>query len=147
MIIIPDANSIISALIKRGKALDLFEWNDFRKEIRFIAPENLSSEIRRNMLEILDKSKISESDIMDVLDKIESQMEFIPFSKFERFISRALEVSPPNDFVYTALALFLKSEGIDARVLSNDKGLLAALSKIGLIGIALHELLRELKIA
>jgi len=53
MIIIPDANSIMSALIKKGKALDLFEWNDFNKEIKFIAPENLSIEIRRNISLIL----------------------------------------------------------------------------------------------
>jgi len=56
MIVIPDSNALISALVKKGKSLELFEWNDFRKEIRFIAPEYLSSEIERNITGIKLKS-------------------------------------------------------------------------------------------
>ena len=146
MILIPDANSIISALIKRGKAFELFEWNDLRKEIRFVAPEYLSSEIRENISSLINRSKLSEDEILEALNKIESQIEFVPFSKFKQFIPRALEISPPNDFPYIALALYLKKEGSEARILSNDKQLLESLSKVGIDGLALHELLKEIKL-
>ena len=146
MIIIPDANFVISAIVKRGKAFELFEWNDFLKEIRFIAPEHLSTEIRRNLPEIVEKTKLSESEILEVLDKIESQIEFVPFSKLKRTISRAFRINSSDDFIYVALALLFKFDEVDARVLSNDKDLLESLSKIGAKGISIHELLRELKL-
>jgi predicted nucleic acid-binding protein len=144
MIIIPDANFVISALIKRGKAFELFEWNDFIKEIRFIAPEHLSTEVRRNLSFIVEKSKLSDSEISELLDKFESQIEFVPFTKFRRFVSRAFRITSSDDFVYIALALVLKFEGNDFRVLTNDKILLDWLEKAGVKGIAIHELLREL---
>ena len=146
MIIIPDANSIISALIKGGKALDLFEWNDFNRELKFIAPENLSIEIRRNISSIFKKSEILESEIIELLNKIESQIEFIPAYKFKRFLTQAVKISPPNDFPYIALALFLKSDGKNPVILSNDKELLKSLSKIGVRGLSMHDLLKELKL-
>jgi len=146
MIIIPDANSVISALIKKGKALDLFEWNDFTKEINLTAPEYLSIEIRNNLPLIMGKSTLSEFEVIWLLEKIESQIEFIHFSKFEKFIPKAIKISPPDDFQYVALALFLKSKGIDARILSNDKELLEALTKSEIKGVTLHGLLKEIKL-
>ena len=69
MIIVPDANSLISALIKRGKALDLFEWNDFNREIKFIAPETLSLEVKRNLQLITKKSGLTKSEILELLSR------------------------------------------------------------------------------
>jgi predicted nucleic acid-binding protein len=146
MLIIPDANAILSALIKKGKAFDLFEWNDFREELKFIAPENLSSEIKRNLPEIKSRSKLSKSEFEDVFNKIESQIEFIPMSKFSDFISEAMKLSPPNDFPYVALSLFLKSKRQDPIILSNDKELLGSLSKHDIKGLPIHELLRKLSL-
>ena len=90
--------------------------------------------------------KISEHELKEILDLIEEQIDFIPESKFSEFLSKAYEVSPPNDFPYIALAMFFKSSGYDVRILSNDKDLLDALKKIGLKGITMHDLLRELKL-
>ena len=146
MIIIPDANFIISALVKRGKAFEIFEWNDFIKEIRFIAPEHLSTEVRRNMPFIAEKTKLSESEILEVLDKIESQIEFVPFSKLKRFVSRAFRITSSDDFMYVALALLLKFELGESRVLTNDKNLLEWLVNAGVKGVTMHELLHELKL-
>lgn len=146
MIIVPDANSIISALIKRGKALDLFEWNDFNREIKFVAPENLSIEVRQNMSSIVEKSDLLESEVVELLSKIESQIEFIPSSKFEEFLKLAIKFSPMDDFPYVALALFLKSEGKDPIILSNDKELLRSLSKLDIKGLSMHELLKKFKL-
>lgn len=146
MIAIPDANVIISALIKRGKALELFELNDFTKEIKFVAPESLSIETREKLSLIAEKSRLLESEIILLLNKIESQIEFMPSSKFEDFIEQAIKISPPNDFPYTALALFLLSEGKEPIVLSNDKELLKSLSKTKIKGFSIHDFLSEFKI-
>jgi predicted nucleic acid-binding protein len=146
MIVIPDANVIISALIKRGETSELFRWNDLTEKIRFAAPESLSLEVRRNILSIEEKTGLSESDIIKLLEKIESQIEFVPLSTFEAFIKPAMKVSPPNDFPYIALALFLKSKGNQPIVLSNDKDLLKALSKVNVESISIHELLFKLKL-
>jgi|SRR3989344_1592793 len=146
MIIIPDANSIISALVKKGKALELFEWNDLSKEIKFLAPENLSIEIRRNISLIVEKTGLLESEITVLLNKIEAQIEFIPTSKFKKFLAEAIKISPPNDFPYVALARFLQSDGKNPTILSNDKELLKSLSSRAIEGISLHELLFKLKL-
>ena len=146
MILIPDSNVLISALIKKGKTFELFEWNDLTGMLNFIAPEHLSSEIMNNSSNIEKRSKLSKLEFKEILDKIELQIEFVPLSKFRSFIQQALKVSPPNDFPYIALALFLKSQGQKARVLSNDKDLLRALSKLKIGYLPIHELLRELKL-
>lgn len=146
MILIPDSNVLISALIRRGKTFELFEWNDLTGTLNFIAPEYLSSEITRNFSNIEKKSKLSKSEFKEVFDKIESQIEFVPLSKFSSFIPKALKISPPNDFPYIALALFLKSQGRNARVLSNDKDLLRALAKLDIGHLSIHELLKEIKL-
>ena len=146
MLVIPDANSIISALIKRGKALELFEWNDFSKEIKFVAPENLSIEVRQNISSIVKKTGLLESEIIELLDKLESQIEFISVSKFKKFLAQTVKISPPNDFPYVALALFLKSKGKAPIILSNDKDLLESLSKTNVKGVSIHELLYKLKL-
>lgn len=146
MIIIPDANFVISALIKNGKSLELFEWNDFNKEIKFVAPESLSIEVRNNISSIVNKSGLSLNEVIKLLEKIELQIEFIPISKFEKFLVQAIKNSPPNDFPYVALSLFLKSNGKDPIILSNDKELLNSLSKINVKGTSIHDLLFKLKL-
>ena len=146
MLVIPDANSIISALIKKGKALELFEWNDFSKEIKFVAPENLSIEVRNNLSLIVKKTGVSETELVELLNKIESQIEFIPASKFEKFLPSAIKISPPNDFPYIALALSLQSKGKLPIILSNDKDLLKSLSDLPIRGVSIHSLLLQLKL-
>ena len=146
MIIIPDANFIISSLIRKGKSLELFEDNDILGRIKFVAPEDLSIEVKRNIPLIIGKSDLLESEIVELLDKIESQIEFVPKQVFKKFLKKAIEVSPPNDFPYVALSLFLKSKGKNPRILSNDKELLNSLSKVNVRGISIHDLLKELKL-
>mgnify|MGYP005671455459 CR=1 FL=1 len=121
-------------------------WNSLYKRLELVAPEHLILEIESNLPEIKQRSKLSEHELKEILDLIEEQIDFIPESKFSEFLSKAYEVSPPNDFPYIALAMFFKSSGYDVRILSNDKDLLDALKKIGLKGITIHDLLRELKL-
>ena len=144
--LIPDANAVLSALVSKGKTFELFAWNSLYKRLELVAPEHLILEIESNLPEIKQRSKLSEHELKEILDLIEEQIDFIPESKFSEFLSKAYEVSPPNDFPYIALAMFFKSSGYDVRILSNDKDLLDALKKIGLKGITMHDLLRELKL-
>lgn len=143
--LIVDANVVLSALVSKGKTFDLFAWNILEKRLEFVAPEHLISEIRSNLSEIRERSRLSDEEFKEILALIEEQIDFIPESKFFRFLSKALEVSPTNDFPYIALAMFFKSSGYEVRVLSNDKDLLRTLKKIGFKGITIHELLRELR--
>lgn len=133
-------------MVKRGKAFELFEWNEIKHELRFVAPEHLSNEIRQNISIIRSKSKLTESEIKELLNKIESQIEYVPLSKFKDFIQKSLKISPPNDFPYVALYLFLKSSGHNSVILSNDKTLLKSLSENNIDGMSIHELLRVLKL-
>lgn len=144
MVLIVDANPVLSALIAKGKAFDLFAWNNLKKKLKLTAPEHLAAEICNNLPEIQQRSKLSKEEFDDVLAMIESQIDFIPESKFIKFLPKALETSPPNDFPYVALSMYFKSVGYKVRVLSNDKDLLKSLSGIGIEGITIHKLLNEL---
>ena len=116
MELIVDANVIISALVATfGKTCELF----FSDKLKLYAPEYLLEEIKNHGKEILDKSKLSKIDFEVILSLISSNIEFIPFSEFKSFISKASEVCPdPNDTEYFALALKL-----GCSVWSNDKKL------------------------
>ncbi len=142
--LIVDANVVLSALVSKGKTFGLFAWNSLNKRLEFAAPEHFISEIESNLPEIKERSKLSEEEFEDILVLIEEQIDFIPESKFSGFLPKALEISPPNDFPYIALAMFLESSGYEVRILSNDKDLLEASKKAGFKGITIHELLKEL---
>ncbi len=143
--LIVDANVVLSSLVSKGKTLDLFAWNSLNKKLEFVAPEHLIAEIESNLPEIKRRSKLSEEEFLEVLFLIKEQIKFIPESKFSKFLPKALEISPPNDFPYIALDIFFKSSGYEVRILSNDKDLLEALKKTEIKGITIHGLLKELR--
>jgi len=51
----------------------------------------------------------------------------MPEEYFSEFLEEAKEISPPDDFPYVALALKLKSLGLETKIWSNDKKLKKAL--------------------
>ena len=64
---------------------------------------------------------------------------------FSEFLEKAKEISPEEDFPYVALALKLKSLGLDVRIWSNDKELKKALE--GRIEVlSTKEILEKLRI-
>jgi len=145
MLLVVDANIVFSALIKEGATLRLFEFNSIFKIFELIAPEFIWDEIEEHKEEIIRKSKLYEEELERVLGFIRSEIVPIPKEYFSEFLEEAKEISPPDDFPYVALALKLKSLGLEAKIWSNDKELKKALEgKIDVLST--KEILEKLNI-
>ena len=123
MLLVVDANVVFSALIREGSTLRLLEFNSIFKIIELVAPEFLWDEIEEHKEEIIKKSKLSEEELEKVLGFIMSEIKAIPEEYFSEFLEETKDISPEDDFPYVALALKLKSLGLEAKILSNDKEL------------------------
>ena len=127
MLLVVDANVVFSALIKEGSTLRLLEFNSIFKIFELVAPEFIWDEIEEHKDEIIEKSKLAEEGLRKVLEFIRSEIKTIPAEYFSEFLKEAKEISPEEDFPYVALALKLKSLGLEAKIWSNDKELKEAL--------------------
>jgi len=123
MLLVVDANVVFSALIREGSTLRLLEFNSIFKIIELVAPEFLWDEIEEHKEEIIKKSKLSEEELEKVLEFIMSEIKAIPEEYFSEFLEETKDISPEDDFPYVALALKLKSLGLEAKIWSNDKKL------------------------
>jgi predicted nucleic acid-binding protein len=115
MLLIVDANVIISSLINKGETFKVFKYNDSMRRFTFIAPEFLLAEI--NIKRILRLSHLSRSDVEKTFSALVEQIEFIPFSKFSDTLPEAMKINL-KDSPYLALALKYKCP-----IFSGDKGL------------------------
>lgn len=111
-----DANIFMSALIAtEGKTFDLI----FNDRIKLFSVEKLLVELEEHKEEILTKSGLSEYDFEVFLSLVSSEIEFVSYSEFEKFIPEAEKITPDQDDTeYFALALKLK-----CGIWSNDKRL------------------------
>ncbi len=116
MELVVDANVVISGIITlAGKTSDLL----FSEELTLFSPEFLKGEFEKYKPEILIKSGLTEVEFDLAISLVFSQIIFIPFSDFRKFIKMAGESCPdPNDTEYFALALKL-----GCSVWSDDKTL------------------------
>lgn len=116
MELVIDANILMSALIAtEGKTYDLV----FNEGIRLVSVDKLMRELDKYKSEILKKSDLSEYDFNIFVSLISSEIDFIPYSEIQKYISEAEKISPdPNDTEYFALALKL-----NCSIWSNDKKL------------------------
>jgi len=142
MLLIVDANIVLSALVFKGKTGEIFEENKVFGMLELNAPEYLLEQIEDNALEIMKKSKLTLEDFKSVLGFVTSQIRFIEEDKFSEFLHEAEKISPYKDFPYVALALSFKSKGRDAPIWSNDKDL-AKVPEIKVIST--HELCELLR--
>jgi predicted nucleic acid-binding protein len=137
MILIVDANVFFSALISKGKTLRVLAINSVTETFELLAPEFLMEEIEEHKKEILSKSKLSLSDIEQVFQLLQREVKFISHSVFSELLEEAKKISPPDDFPYVALALKVKSLGLNVAIWSNDKELKEALIYALLLGTGL----------
>lgn len=115
MLLVVDANIVISALIARASTLELL----FSKEIELVAPDLLFTEVDKYKNLILTKSGLAEEEVNTLMVSIMSKIRIMEFFSFEGFFEKAKEISPdPEDIQYFALALKL-----DAAIWSNEKRL------------------------
>ena len=126
MLVVVDANVIISALISRGTAFKVFFYNSILKKFRLIAPEFLIEEIEKHKKEILELTKLSERDLQTIFRFLMSEITIIPAKDFIRFYSKAKEISPhQKDAPYIALAM-----AFNCKILSGDKGLQSSFKNV-----------------
>ncbi len=119
MLLVIDANVIFSALIKGGKTFDVFLLNRRLKKFKLLAPEYLIVEVEKHFHEIVEKTKLSTSELEKVLSFLEKEIEFVPFEDFKEFHEDAEQITPdPDDTQYFALAL-----KFGCAIWSNDKAL------------------------
>ena len=115
MLLVVDANVIVSSLINKGETFKVFKYNDVMKRFTFIAPEFLFTEIK--IKKILPLTHLSRSDVEKTFSVLVEQIEFIPFSKFSDTLPEAMKLNL-KDSPYLALALKYKCP-----IFSGDKGL------------------------
>ena len=145
MLLIVDANVVFSALIRESVTLRLFEFNSIFKIFELVAPEFIWEEIKKHKKDIIRKSKLSEEELERVLEFVRSEIKPVPEEHFSEFLEEAKRISPEEDFPYVALALKLKSLGLEAKIWSNDKELKSAL-KGRIEGLSTKEIWERLRI-
>ncbi|MBS3088944.1 hypothetical protein J4402_04180 [Candidatus Pacearchaeota archaeon] len=106
MLVVVDANRLISALLSKGTVFEVFLLNKSLRTIEFIAPEYLFTEVGRNLGEIVAKTKLSSEEFSKVFEIMKEQIELIPFEDFNKFADEAKQSSPHDkDLQYFALAI------------------------------------------
>jgi len=104
MLLVVDANELFAALIARGKTLNLF----FDSRLELVSPAFILKEFRKHRPEIVEKSKLEESDVFSFLLLLKPKIKFFETGEFGEFLREAREISPdPRDAEYFALALKL----------------------------------------
>ena len=113
MDLVVDANIVISALIGKGRTLDLL----FSERFRLFAPQYLFEEITKHKAEILEKSLLGEAQLDAFLSLVTLRISIVPKAEFEKMLAK--DISPdPNDREYFALAMSL-----GCPIWTNDKKL------------------------
>ena len=106
MLLVVDANRIFSMLLSKGKVFSVFSVNKLLNKFEFIAPEFLFFEIGRHFGEIVKRSKLSPDELAKTFEFLKEEIDFIPFSEFNKFADEAEQISPHSkDMQYFALAL------------------------------------------
>src|SRR3989344_7676674 len=104
MLIVVDANELFSAIIAKGKTLNLF----FDRRLERVSPKFILGEFREHKSEIMEKSGLNEEDLSSFLILLTPKIEFFKTEDFVKFLDEAKEISPdPDDAEYFALALKL----------------------------------------
>ena len=102
MLVVVDANIIVSLLISKGSKHKLF----FSGKVELISPDFVLFEISKHWKELCGKSKMSESDIKSELFAVRIQTKTESLSEVKEFMNEALKISPDKDDAeYFALAL------------------------------------------
>ncbi len=83
MKLVPDANIVISALIRpEGKTRDVL----FSESVQLHAPQSILEELEEHRAELIEKSSLLAISFDISLSQIFSNVSFVPFAHFEPFI-------------------------------------------------------------
>ncbi len=106
MFVVVDTNKVLSSLLTKGRAFDVFLVNSSLRRLEFIAPEFLFFEVSKHLDEIVERSKLSKGELEKIFSFIKNEIEFIPFKEFNKYADEALELVPhKKDVQYFALGI------------------------------------------
>ncbi len=116
MMIVIDANAVISALLKNGKSRQIIVSGKFT----FVAPDYISEEVHKHKKEIAERAGISEGEVELLTILLFRRIMIVPSSEYKDKLAQAVRLMKDNlkDVPYTACYLALKCEGI----WTNDTG-------------------------
>ncbi len=117
MLVVVDANTVFSALIRRGKPFEVFKANKIFNAFEFVAPEFLFSEIGKRMDKIVAETELAEEELAELLAFVKGEVSLISLYQFADKLPEAMQLNF-KDSPYLALALKL-----NCPILSGDKGL------------------------
>ncbi|MBI2647260.1 hypothetical protein HYW99_02180 [Candidatus Woesearchaeota archaeon] len=117
MLLVVDANSVFSALVRRGKPFEVFESNKVFNVFEFVAPEFLFFELGKRLDKLLSQSKLTKEELSTIFSFVKGEINLIPSSEFLDKMLEAMELNF-KDAPYLALALKL-----NCSILSGDKKL------------------------
>ena len=106
MEVVLDSNVLFRTLISGGKILELF----FNIKLEISAPEKLKEEFVKNRSELLKKSKLSESDFLELVTLIFSRINWVPREEFASSFSKAKRLLGEHEKDEDFVALCLMKE-------------------------------------
>ncbi len=118
MKVVVDSNVVVSALITRGVAFEVFKANSMLLKYEFYAPDYMIFEIMNHRDEIMSDAQIPENSFTDALGFLFNEMSVIPKEEFKEHMPKALEVLSGHEKDAPYLALSLK---LDCLIFSGDK--------------------------
>ena len=110
MMLVVDANMVIAALIKEGKAREILKSSKFK----FVTSDFVKEEIQKYSEVIIEKSGLTKESL-DLLEAIIfKEIETIPKGSYEAKLHKAEEImkNDVKDATYVACYLALKCDGI-----------------------------------
>ena len=117
MLIVADANPIISSLINKGETFRVFKENSILRRFDFISPEFMLVELNKNKDKLKGYTRLPKEELDEVLSFILQQIRLIPFSEFSDKLPEAIKLNF-KDSPYLALAL-----NLNCPIFSGDKEL------------------------
>ncbi len=115
MIVVVDANPLISLLIRPGKPFDLL----LQEDLELVAPAWLFEEIEKYKEVVYQKSGLEQNEVAIFLSLLKKRIRVVEEHEFVSFRERAEKICPDEkDVPYFALALYLR-----CALWSNDKRL------------------------
>lgn len=106
MLLVIDANVLCTALLAKGKTVDLL----FSDNLEAIAPERLFIEVEKHIQDLVKRSALSLEEIEDVFSGLKKKIRVIGLKEFADFFPEAKKLLGDHvkDVEYVALALKMR---------------------------------------
>lgn len=124
--LVVNSNILFAATIKNGMTAEIL----LSHRLSLVAPEWLFIEFKKYRALLLERTHRTEAEFEKFVEIMEDRIKLVPRSEFKPWIEKAKNISPPNDFPFTALA-----KAYEVPVWSNDKELKRSMERTGFIKV------------